>query len=125
MGLFADIKIAPLLWEEDNLSNKDEHKFIAEIIEAKEKSIIVKPEADSKEIRSSDKISIGITRPTNSTNDFYVVGNKVKITYNGIIMESYPAQIIATKIELVNWSNYWIRKIIYVLGENKDEIWVR
>lgn len=32
---------------------------------------------------------------------FFVVGNKVRITYNGIIMESYPAQIIATKIELV------------------------
>ena len=72
----------------------------SKIIEAKEKSIIVKPDANSKEIKSCDKISIGITRPTNGTNDFYVVGNKVKITYNGIIMESYPAQIKATKIEL-------------------------
>lgn len=88
--------------KEDNSSTKDEYEFIAEIIEAKEKSIIVKPDANSKEIKSSDKISIGITRPTNGTNDFYVVGNKVKITYNGIIMESYPAQIIATKIELAN-----------------------
>ena len=88
--------------KEDNSSTKDEYEFIAEIIEAKEKSIIVKPDANSKEIKSSDKISIGITRPTNGTNDFYVVGNKVKITYNGIIMETYPAQIIATKIELVN-----------------------
>ena len=88
--------------KEDNSSTKDEYEFIAEIIEAKEKNIIVKPDANSKEIKSSDKISIGITRPTNGTNDFYVVGNKVKITYNGIIMETYPAQIIATKIELVN-----------------------
>ena len=45
--------------------------------------------------------SMGITRPTNGTDDFYVVGNKVKITYNGMIMESYPAQIFATKIELM------------------------
>ena len=45
---------------------------------------------------------MGITRPTNGINDFCVVGNKVKITYNGMIMESYPAQIIATKIELAN-----------------------
>ena len=44
---------------------------------------------------------MSITRTTNGINDFYVVGNKVKITYNGMIMESYPAQIIATKIELV------------------------
>ena len=43
-----------------------------------------------------------ITRPTNGTNDFYVVGNKIKITYNGTIMESYPAQIVATEIKLVN-----------------------
>ena len=44
---------------------------------------------------------MSITRPTNGINDFYVVGNRVKITYNGMIMESYPAQIFATKIELV------------------------
>ena len=43
-----------------------------------------------------------ITRPTNGTNDFYVKGNKVRITYNGVIMEAYPAQIVATKIELAN-----------------------
>ena len=63
-------------------------------------SILVEPEEGSNERRSSDKISMNITRPTNGINDFYVVGNKVKITYNGMIMESYPAQIIATKIEL-------------------------
>ena len=53
-----------------------------------------------REIKSSDKISVNITRPTNGTNDFYVIGNKVKITYNGEIMETYPAQIIASKVEL-------------------------
>ena len=42
-----------------------------------------------------------ITRPTNGTKDFFVVGNKVKISYNGMIMESYPAQIVAEKVELV------------------------
>lgn len=96
-SLYAEFEV-----KENNSSTKDEYEFIAEIIEVNEKSIIVKPDANSKEIKSSDKISIGITRPTNGTNDFYVVGNKIKITYNGIIMESYPAQIIATKIELAN-----------------------
>lgn len=42
-----------------------------------------------------------ITRSTNGTNDFYVVGNRVKITYNGTIMESYPARVNAINIELV------------------------
>lgn len=96
-SLYAEFEV-----KEDDSSMENEHEFIAEIIEAKEKHIIVKPNANSKEINSSDKISIGITRPTNGTNDFYVVGNKVKITYDGNIMESYPAQIIATKIELAN-----------------------
>ncbi len=80
---------------------EEQYEFIATIIGAYEKSILVEPEKGTNERKSSDKISMGITRPTNGTNDFYVVGNKVKITYNGMIMESYPAQIFASKIELV------------------------
>ena len=80
---------------------EEQYEFIATIIGAYNSSILVEPEKGSNERKSSDKISMGIIRPTNGTNDFYVVGNKVNITYNGIIMESYPAQIVATKIELV------------------------
>ena len=80
---------------------EEQYEFVATIIEAYQNAIIVKPEEGSNERKSSDKISIGINRPTNGTNDFYVKGNKIKITYNGVIMESYPAQIVATKIELV------------------------
>lgn len=80
---------------------EEQYEFVATIIGAYENSILVKPEEGTNERKSSDKISMGIIKPTNGTNDFYVVGNKVKITYNGMIMESYPAQIVATKIELV------------------------
>lgn len=97
ISLYAEFEV-----KKDNLSMKNEHEFIAEIVEAKEKHIIVKLDVNSKEIESSDRISIGITRPTNRTDDFYVVGNKVKITYDGTIMETYPAQINAIKIELAN-----------------------
>lgn len=87
-----------------NTGNNDieegQYEFVATIIEASENYIIVEPEKDSRERKSSDKISMSITRPTSGVNDFYVVGNKVKITYNGNIMESYPAQINAIKIEL-------------------------
>ena len=55
---------------------------------------------NSKSFKKNDKVRVTIVRPTSGVNDFYVVGNKVKVTYNGMIMESYPAQIIATKIEL-------------------------
>ena len=87
---------------EDIPKDEEQYEFIGNIIEAHDNYIIVEPEENASERKSSDKISIGITRPTNGTNDFYVKGNKVKITYNGVIMESYPAQIVATKIELVN-----------------------
>jgi len=87
--------------EEYKKIEEEQYEFVATIIGAYDSSILVEPEEGTNERKSSDKISMGITRPTNGTNDFYVVGNKVKITYNGMIMESYPAQIIATKIELV------------------------
>lgn len=80
---------------------EEQYEFVATIIGVYDNSILVEPEEGSNERKSSDKISVNITRPTNGTNNFYVAGNKVKITYNGMIMTSYPAQIIATKIELV------------------------
>lgn len=99
IGAIADIHNNSI--DEDYKKLEEEqYEFIATIIEAGENSIIVKPAEGTNERKSSDKISIKINRPTKGTNDFYVVGNKVKITYNGIIMESYPAQIVATKIEL-------------------------
>ena len=79
---------------------EEQYEFVATIIGAYDSSILVEPEEGTNERKSSDKISMNINRPTNGTNDFYVVGNKVRITYNGVIMESYPAQIVATKIEL-------------------------
>lgn len=77
---------------------KEQHEFVATIIEADDSYIVVEPEDGTNERKSSDKIKMNINRQTNGTN--YEIGNKVKITYNGAIMESYPAQIIATKIEL-------------------------
>ena len=88
----------------DNITidKKDEitKSFEATIIEAKEDYIIVRPNDGTTELKSSDKISMKITRPTSGINDFYVAGNKVIITYNGNINESYPAQIDAIKIKL-------------------------
>ena len=99
-------KYSPVLKETENdesrdfLKDDEQCEFTATIIKASENSILVEPDEGTNERRSSDKISMAIERPTSGVNDFYVVGNKVKITYNGIIMESYPAQIIANKIEL-------------------------
>ena len=100
LGIIFFIKRTSDFKEPNYKKAEEQYEFVATIIGVYESSILVEPEEGTNERRSSDKISMSITRTTDGTDDFYVVGNKVKITYNGMIMESYPAQIIATKIEL-------------------------
>lgn len=64
--------------------------FTATILDVRQKSILLKPVEQEEELKSSDKISGGIPEDDNSK---YVVGMRVKVTYTGEIMESYPAQI--------------------------------
>lgn len=47
--------------------------------------------------KTSDKFSFGIDNP-----EEYNVGDLVKVTYTGIVLESYPAQIDVLKLEKVN-----------------------
>ena len=75
--------------------------FDAQIIEAKDNSITVKVLKNSKSFKKDDKVTMKITRPTSGVNDFYIVGNKVRITFNGMVETSNPAQIGASKIELI------------------------
>jgi len=75
--------------------------FDAEIIETKEDYMIVKVLKESKSFKTDDKVRMKITRPTSGINDFYVVGNKVRITFNGMVETSNPAQIGANKIKLI------------------------
>jgi len=84
------------------VNDEEQYQFLGTIIEAHNNYIIVKPDEGTNERKSSDKIKMSIDRPTNGINDFYIKGNKVKITYNGNINESYPAQIKAIKIELAS-----------------------
>ena len=75
--------------------------FDAQIIEAKDNSITVKVLKNSKSFKKDDKVTMKITRTTSGVNDFYIVGNKVRITFNGMVETSNPAQIGASKIELI------------------------
>lgn len=84
-------------YEDINYSNWEErHIFMGTILEVNKDSIIVEPSAASHERKSSDKI---IIKRVNTDN--YKIGDKLKITYDGLIEESYPAQISATEIELI------------------------
>ena len=75
--------------------NKEEKTFKATILECREDSMIVEPDKDESEYKSSDQFSLSFPEGYNSCQ----VDGKVKITYSGLIAESYPAQINAIKIE--------------------------
>ena len=62
--------------------------FQASVIEMNDDSIIVKPVDGSLELNSADKFYI-----SNEENLELQIGDLVEISYNGEIMESYPAQL--------------------------------
>ena len=63
--------------------------FKAEIIEMSEKALVIKPLDEYSEARSSDKISV----PNWFAKDAVKVGDIIGISYDGAILESYPAQL--------------------------------
>lgn len=82
--------------------------FEAEIIENGE-SLLIAPDPESNEGRSSDKMYVGLTGASimnksgeDITKEELKPGDIIKITYNGIILESYPAQIGASKVEVID-----------------------
>ena len=83
------------LWTREK--DKAEHSFTATVLEVGESSALVRPVSDSAELKSSDKISFGISELEKLDVE---VGSVVKVTYTGEIMESYPARIHATNWQL-------------------------
>lgn len=82
------------LWacEEQNVV----HKFVATILELDRTSALVQPVEGEDELRSADKIHLGIADLGDIGAE---VGSDVEIYYTGGIMESYPAQVRAVKWE--------------------------
>ena len=70
-------------------SAEEDHFFKAEIIEMSEKALVIKPLDEYAEARSSDKISV----PNWFAKDSVKVGDIIGISYDGVILESYPAQL--------------------------------
>lgn len=92
----------------------DEHFFYGKILEVSSSYIIVEPNENEEERKSSDKFSVELK----NDNTTYKVGDNVKITYNGGINESYPAQIGTTKIELESVVKDNVLKKINSIAEN-------
>ena len=84
--------------EKETKKIDDIHSFEGTIIECDEKYMIVRPNKNEEEYKSSDKFKIEYAKEFNSCN----VNDKVKITYKGMIDTSYPAQIGTIKIEIVS-----------------------
>ena len=101
----------------DDLWNKEEHevvhKFVATVIEISGNSVLVEPVIGEDELQSSARISVNAA----SLGDIGAeVGSDVEIYYTGGIMETYPAQINATKWTLADnlrhreYTGQWLDK---------------
>lgn len=91
--------------------------FEAVIIDVLDQSIIVQPNKEYSESKSSDKIVVNVKDFNSNTK--YSVGDTVAIEYDGVIMESYPAQlgdvykiklIAKGKENLVFWDGQFYKK---------------
>lgn len=81
---------------------KSKEIFDAKIIEVSEEAIIVKVLNSNNSFKANDKVIVKTTTSINKNDVTYSVGNKVRITFNGNVLESNPAQIGAYSIELIN-----------------------
>lgn len=83
------------LWVMEFIENLN--SFKATVLDINGDSVLVEPLKGETERQSSDKISFSVA---NLEKLDVKVGSTVVITYNGEIMESYPAQIVATKWQI-------------------------
>lgn len=93
----------------ENLYDKQDTKynsFVATILEETTKYMIVEPNEDEDERKSSDKIQINYG--TDYIDYLYGVGRKVVIYYTGYIMETYPAQINTDMISIDGYEDFEI-----------------
>lgn len=99
------------LWMEEE--PEVEHSFIATVLKLHDTSVLVEPVEGEDELRSADQISFGIKELADIGAD---VGSVVEVTYKGLIMESYPAQINAVSWKLsdnlkhMEYTEQWLDK---------------
>lgn len=77
--------------EKGSFKVNDIYQFKATILEIYESSLLVKPANGTTELNSSDKIVVSTQNADKSID--WKVGDLVLITYSGVILESYPAQL--------------------------------
>lgn len=88
-------------------ANEEYQIFEADVIETEDR-LLIAPDKESREYNSSDRIVVGLL-DTNIFDDkgsavdvnYIKSGDRLRIYYNGLMAESYPAQISADKIEII------------------------
>lgn len=80
-----------------NAQQESSLSFYGKVIESHQKYILVEPNEGEEIRKSADKIEIGLGENNDA---LYKVGTNVKITYKGYVMESYPAKVEASNIEI-------------------------
>ena len=108
LGVFASCdKVAPdanttIIETADSTSTfetKDDHVVRATIIEINGNTVLIEPVKGEWELKSADRIWINVE----GFDDIGAkVGSIVDVTYGGYIMETYPAQITASKWEKIS-----------------------
>ena len=82
--------------------NESKEVFDAKIIEVNEETIMVKVLNSEGSFKVNEKVIVKTPISINENNITYNVGDKVKITFNGIVLTSNPAQISAYSVEVIN-----------------------
>lgn len=94
--------------DNDKVNDLSDNQVFQAIVISNKNGLLVSSDEESMEYLSSDKMSVGLLETEIYGQDDNLIdeeilepGDRVKIFYNGIIAESYPAQISAKKIEVV------------------------
>ena len=105
--------------EENNTNIPSKENFVATVLEETTTYMIVEPNEDEQERKSSDKIVINYG--TEHIDYLFGIGRKVIINYTGYIKETYPAQIDTDDI-LINGYEEFELTVKNASNQNKTKI---
>ena len=101
-----------------DIVDNTEYSFCGTITQVEENLFFVEPD-DGEEIRKSSNL-IMVGKLKLDTNVKYEVGERIRIFYDGTVMETYPAQIKAIKYESISESDF---KILFENNQTPDKIY--
>lgn len=106
MEIFNNVKQDIKQEKPHEIADNEYGSFVGTVLEETTTYMIVEPNEDEIERKSSDKIKINYG--TDHYDYLYGIGRKVIIKYTGYIMESYPAQINTDEILIDGYEDFEI-----------------